>query len=107
MGRKRKMIDTSIDEADEEVPLSRTKQRALRKDLQGRLDGIAKRLAKLRREEIEALGLGEDVAREVALLAKMRVGSSFARQRRRVAGLLRDVDLDALEANLERAFRKR
>ena len=103
MGKKRsRMIDTSVPEEEVEVGLSRTKRTAERKDLQARLETLGKRLAKLPVERLQALDLDEVLEREVKLLATTKKGSGLARQRKRVAGLLRPLDLDELEAKLDR-----
>ena len=91
------MIDTSTDEYEDDEFVSRTKRRAVRKDNQARLEGMTMILRGLRDPILVELDLGEELTKEVRLFAKMSVGGAFARQRRRIASLLRVVDMDELE----------
>jgi ribosomal 50S subunit-associated protein YjgA (DUF615 family) len=100
MARRKRMIDTSVPEEEVDPASSRTKQRAVRKDLQERLESLGAALAKLPPKKLAPFELGEELEREIISFASMRKGSALARQRKRVAGLLRPLDLDAIEARL-------
>ncbi len=107
MGKKRrKMIDTSVPEEDVEVGPSRTDARKERKAFQARLETLATRLAALPTDRLSAFELDEPTAKAVVQLASTKKGSALARQRRRVAKLLRPLDLDAVEAKLDGMSRK-
>ncbi len=97
--RKKKLFDTTAEEEFDDRP-SRTKLRAERKDLQSRLESLAVKLAKVVPERREVFAFDEVTERELGVLAKMRPGSAMARQRKRVAGLLRHLDLDVVERHL-------
>jgi len=105
MGRRKRMIDTSLPEAEEEVGPSRTKKRAKRKDHAARLEALATTLARLPNERRARLALEGDLADAVQMLSTIKKGSGMARQRRRVAGLLRELDDDALDDLESRAAR--
>ena len=105
MARRNRMVDTSVPEEEMEVGQSRTKARKERKDFQSRLETLAIRLATLPPKAVAKLDLGVEAEREIAQLAGQKKGSALARQRKRVAGLLRHLDLDALEETLEDRFR--
>ena len=100
MGKRRRMVDTHVPEHEEDVGPSRSKQRAVRKDQQGRLESLANQLAELSDRARARLELDEPIEREVRALALVDPGSAMARQRRRVATLLRALDLDDLEARV-------
>jgi ribosomal 50S subunit-associated protein YjgA (DUF615 family) len=107
MGRKRnRMIDTSVPEQEVEVGRSRTKARAELKDHQARLESLATQLATLPPERRRAFEFGKELDEAVALLASSKKGSALARQRKRVAKLLRPLDLDAIEARLATVAKK-
>ncbi len=103
MAKRSRMVDTSTGEFDGEQKPSRSEQRIERKALQARLEALGYRLTRLSTGDLAKLDLGEELEREVAALATVRVGSARARQRRRVAGLLRAFDLDAFEERVEQA----
>lgn len=100
------MIDTSIAEEDVEVGPSRTDARKERKAHQARLETLATRLADLPPDRLARFELDEPTAKAVVELANTKRGSALARQRRRVAKLLRPLDLDAIEAALDGISRK-
>jgi len=100
------MIDTSVPEEEEAVGPSRTDARKERKAMQARLERLAVRLAAVPLDQLPRFGLDEPAAKAIAELASTKRGSALARQRRRVAGLLRSMDLDALEAALDAVRRK-
>lgn len=107
MGKKRrKMIDTSVPEEEEEVGQSRSKARKELKEHQARLETLATRLAGLPAERRKAFDLDEHTEKAIAILAGAKKGSAMARQRRAVAKLLRLADLDAIEARLDTISRK-
>lgn len=96
--RKKPMIDTSTIEAEEEVGPSRTQVRQEAKEEQARRETLAMLLSKLHEPVLMKLKLGENVEKEVRTLARLKHGSAFARQRRRVASTLREWwDLDEIE----------
>ncbi len=100
------MIDTSIPEGEEDDGyVSRSKRRAERKDNQARLEKLANTLAKLPAQALAKLDLDEEIQREALAFGQIRKGSGLARQRKRVAGLLRTLDLDELEAALDKIKR--
>lgn len=107
--RKRKMFDASgeREESDGEEFVSRSKKRAARKDQQARLEALAVRLAKLSPAKRAPLELDEVTERELGVLQGMKAGSALARQRKRVAGLMRHLDLDDLEKRVERLNERR
>ena len=100
------MFDTSMTDEDLEYGTSRTKLRAERKDHQARLEALAMRLARIAENEkkFAALDLELEDGTEEQLrgLAMMKAGSALARQRRRVASLLRHLDLDEIEKRLDK-----
>ncbi len=91
------MIDTHLPEGSEELGPSRTQRREVRKRTQASLDSLAKLLASLPAKPLAALGLDPALTEAVRTLATIAPGSALARQRRLVAKLLREHDLDALE----------
>ncbi|MAQ13965.1 MAG: hypothetical protein CMN30_04115 [Sandaracinus sp.] len=101
MAKRKRMVDTSVREEDIELGQSRTKARKERKDLQSRLEALAMRLAKTPPHIVAGLDLGVEAEREIAQLASQKKGSALARQRKRVGGVLRTMDLDEIEAALE------
>lgn len=101
--RRRKAIDTSVPEDEVEVGPSRSKKRAARKDEKARLEALGHRLTTLPQRAFESLALDGETVREVRTLAAMGLGSALAQQRRRVARMLREYDLDELEQRVEDA----
>ena len=101
--RKKKMIDTSTVEEEEEVGPSRTQVRAERKSEQDRREVLAMMLCKLREKVLLKLDLGVDVEKEVRILGELKKGSALARQRRRVASALRLLDLEEIEPKIVEA----
>jgi len=99
------MIDTSVPEHEEVLGTSRSEQRVVRKDQQSRLEALAKRLTTLTPRALAGLEIGEQNEAEVRLLATLSVGDRgpATRQRRRVASLLRPLDLDEMERRVEEA----
>lgn len=101
MGKRKRMVDTSVPEHEVEVGPSRKRQRAARLDLAARLESMGARLAALSVGGRAKLELGEELEAELAILRNMGFGKALPRQRRRVAGFLRALDLDDLERRLE------
>lgn len=101
VGKRRRWVDTSVPEHEEEVGPSRSKQREARKALKARLESIAFNLTRLPERALSRLELGDAIDDEVGQLREMSVGPAFARQRRRLVGLLRELDLDELEGQIE------
>lgn len=101
MGKRKRMVDTSVPEHEIEVGLSRKRKRVARHELQARLEGMGERLAGLSDEARAKLELSDELETELARLREMGFGSSLPRQRRRVAGFLREMDLDDLERRLD------
>ena len=105
MAKRRRMVDTSVPEHEEVVGASRGEKRAVNKDRQARLEAVALRLTILTPRALTSLDLGEDIESEVRLLISLSAGqrSALVRQRRRVASLLRPLDLDETERRVEEA----
>ena len=103
MAKRKRMVDTSQPEHEVEVGPSRSERRAVRKDAQARLEAVGLALTRLTPAALAGLQLGEELGDEVRRLAELGPGSALARQRRRVAGLLRHLDLDALEREVAEA----
>ena len=101
--RKKPMIDTTIAEEDEEIGPSRTKVRNEKKEEQARREVLALLLASLRQPILKKLALGETIEKEVVILKELSKGSAYARQRRRVASSLRQLDLDEIEPRITSA----
>lgn len=97
------MVDTNVPEHEELVGDSRTKKRVERKGLQSRLEALGNRLAGLPLRVLVSLELGEELEADVRMLSTLESGSALTRQRRRVAGYLRELDLDALDQRIEDA----
>ncbi|MCA9602328.1 MAG: DUF615 domain-containing protein, partial [Myxococcales bacterium] len=81
-------------EPDDGYGPSRTELRAVRVAYQARLDALTKRLCSLPPKKLDSLGLDERVVAEVRSLAGMTKGGALARQRRAVAAMLRDYDVN-------------
>ncbi|MFK7990001.1 MAG: ribosome biogenesis factor YjgA [Sandaracinaceae bacterium] len=101
MGRRKRMVDTSVPEEDIDYGPSRSDKRTVKRALQVRLENIGYSLTKLSQPALEGLELGDTLEREIEVLGRVTTGSVVPRQRRRVAGLLRDYDLDVLERRIE------
>ena len=97
------MVDTSVPEHEEEVGPSRTQKRAARKDQMGRLEALADRLTTLSERAMQRLALDPETEREVRQLGDLGPGGALSRQRRRLARMLKDHDLDALERRVDDA----
>lgn len=99
------MVDTSVPEEEDEVGASRSTKRVERREVQDRLEALGARLTTLTERGFASLELGEEIANELAQLMALSSGSALARQRRRVAALLRGHDLDDLERRVHDAAR--
>ncbi|HHH29512.1 MAG TPA: DUF615 domain-containing protein [Polyangiaceae bacterium] len=100
MAKRRRMIDTSVPEDEVDLGPSRTDKRTERKNRHARIDALARRLAALPERSLLALDLGESIERELRVLGSLSAGGALPRQRRRVASLLRPLDLDEVEQRL-------
>ena len=96
-----------VEGATEQDLVSRTKLKQERKDYQARLDAITERLTNLPPKVVALFELGEEIQDEVKILVNQKKGSALARQRKRVAGLLRAFDIDEIEKRVDEAFEKR
>lgn len=100
MGRKRKATFEWTDEGVEgEAP--RTGEREDRKALKARLavaEKLVRRMAGLPAPKRAQLPLDEDTLAALETYVSVRKGPAQARQLQFVRGLLREVDLDALDA---------
>jgi ribosome-associated protein len=98
---RKRLIDTSVPEEHEEVGPSRTRKRAARKRTQADLDAMTQRLSELAPRHLPHLGLDPLLLEELGTLERTPRGNGLVRQRRRIAGLLRAYDLEALGEKVE------
>ena len=101
MGKRRKMVDTSVPESEIERGPSRAERRQARRAEQSRLERLGLTLCELPDGALARLRLEEALEIELRKLATMSRGDALPRQRRRVASLLRERDLEELERELE------
>lgn len=70
--------------------------------MQDRLEALTKTLSELPVKRLGTLGLDDKVVNAIRELAAMTKGSALARQRRGVATMLREYDLDDLSRKIDR-----
>lgn len=103
MARKRSDKNMFVTaEANDEIELgpSRTQLRKEQKLLQAKLEALAMELAGLSLKKRRKLELPEHLERAILVLAKAKKGG-LARQRRAVAGQLRELDHEDLRERLD------
>lgn len=98
------MIDTHVPEEALDVGPSRTQQRDKRKRTQESLDALAKLLGSMPPKSLAALGLDPALAEAVVAFKKLPPGNANVRQRRLVARLLREQDIEGIEKRALRAL---
>lgn len=94
---KRPMIDTHVPEEALELGPSRTQKRDQRRRTQDSLDDLAKLLASMPPKSLAALDLEPGLFEAVSAFKTIPPGSANVRQRRLVARLLREHDIEALQ----------